>query len=428
MVLATVATFCATAGCGRTRPDDQERAHEAAYLGDAQNRRAALLASLVNPDNAYATLRRGHYATGVAGDWDRLRAWNPRAAVVTANELEETDPQPRGTDFVTLPVSEESRLPSAAELHALGERAFFRYPAQLTPALPAPLDAARAARYGLWIDGAHGVGGLVRAEMADGSTRLAFSCATCHADIVDGRLVAGVPSARLDVGRMIADADAAGGTDSETVRNVLAWGAGRIDVTTADGTLPERIADLRPVCWLGHLHYDATVRQNDLVSLAIRIETLIVTAHAQALRPPRVVALALARFIWDLGGDLPETTTGGAPGAWTFEQRCSGCHAGTGLTGSPQPLEAVGTDPALGVSADRGTGSYRVPSLRGVGTRPTLFHDGSLPSLTALLDPTRLGASYRGGVRGAGAVPGHAFGLDLSPEERRALVSYLQRQ
>jgi hypothetical protein len=89
------------------------------------------------------------------------------------------------------------------------------------------------------------------------------------------------------------------------------------------------------------------------------------------------------------------------------------------------PLDVVGTDPTIGDSLVRGTGSYRVPSLRGVGRRALLLHDGSLPSLDAMFDPTRLGSDYDGGVR-VGAVPGHVFGLDLSDSDRGALLAYLE--
>jgi hypothetical protein len=85
----------------------------------------------------------------------------------------------------------------------------------------------------------------------------------------------------------------------------------------------------------------------------------------------------------------------------------------------------IGTDPTLGLSADRGTGTYRVPSLHGVGTRGPLFHDGTLPSLEALLDPNRQIAPYPARLHGPGAIPGHPFGLDLAGADRDALLDYL---
>lgn len=421
---AVAALVAGVSACGgpASSPD---HAAQVAYLRDAAGRRAALVASLVNADNRYSALRLARYASGGADDWDRLDAWNPRVAPVSASELEAPASLaapaalPAGARALDLP--DEAAWDGTTPLEALGEAAFFRYPAQLVPAPAEPLTRALAERYGLWVDEARGVGGLVRAEVATGTT-LALTCASCHADVVQGHLVTGVPSARFDLGGLLADA---GTPEPAQLERLLAWGPGRVDVTTADGSLPERIADLRPLRWLTHLQYDATVRQLDVVSLAIRVETLIITSHGQAIRPPRIVALALARYLWSLGAALPPAPTD-TRGAQVFAEACAGCHAGEGLTGPPRALAEVGTDPALGLSPDRGTGAYRVPSLRGAGARPTLLHDGTLPDLDALLDPARLDAGFSRGARGPGAVPGHTFGLALPAADRAALASYLR--
>jgi cytochrome c5 len=426
LVGALVAVGVAPAACDATPPAPDDAA-QVAYLRDAASRRRALAASLVNPDNRYSALRLARYASGGADDWDRLPAWNPRVAVVSAASLDGPAAPPtalpadaRALDLPDQATFEPSRSTSAS-LVALGEEAFFRYPAQLAPAsLPSP-SRLLAERYGLWIDEARGVGGLVRVEV-EGGAALAYSCATCHADVVGGRLVAGLPSARFDLGLLLAD----GTADAARAASLLAWGPGRVDVTTEDATLPERISDLRPTRWLTHLQYDATVRQADVVALAIRIETLLITSHGQALRPPRLVALALAQYLWSLSAALPEPRAADARGGALFQATCAGCHAGSGFTGAPRALDEIGTDATLGLSPDRGTGTYRVSSLRGAAARPTLLHDGTLTGVGALLDPARLTASYAGGARGAGAVPGHAFGLDLSSDERAALVSYLE--
>jgi Cytochrome c len=389
------------------------------YLRAPESRRAALVASLVNPGNGYSSLRLAHYASGDDVDWDRLDAWNPRVAVVGV-DAPPTSALPADARALALP--DEATWDPSTSLVALGEEAFFHYPAQLAPAALTSSSADVAERYGLWRDDARGVGGLVRAEVPGGAV-LALTCATCHADVVDGRLVAGVPSARFDLGLLLADA---GTADAAIDANLRAWGPGRVDVTTNDASLPERIGDLRPVRFLSHLQYDATVRQLDVVSLAIRVETLIITAHGQQIRPPRVVALALAQYLWSLADAMPPPREVAAPGRALFEARCAACHAGDALTSAPRPLAEIGTDPTLGLSPDRGTGFYRVPSLRGVGARPSLFHDGALPNVDALLDPARVTDGYRGGARGAGAVEGHPFGLDLAPTDRAALADYVR--
>jgi hypothetical protein len=427
LALAASVLALGAGACGASTPTTGVDP-QVAYLRDPASRRQALVDSLVNPANGYSTLRLAHYATGTADDWDLLEAWNPRAASVPVSALDATPTAPPllPADARALALPDEGTWqPSsdpATSLVALGEEAFFRYPAQLAPAALTPLTRDAAQRYGLWLDDARGVGGIVVGEAAGGAA-LAFSCASCHADVVAGRLVPGLPSAHVNLGRMIADSGVA---DDAIAANLLAWGPGRNDVTTSDASVPERVSDLRPARFLSHLQYDATVRQLDVVSLAIRVETLLITAHGQAIRPPRLVALALAQYLWSLADELPETTAGETPGRALFAARCSACHAGDGLTSAPRPLADVGTDPVLGLSPDRGTGFYRVPSLRGVAARPTLFHDGTVPSLDALLDAARLDDGYQGGARGAGPVKGHVFGLDLSASDRAALLDYVR--
>jgi hypothetical protein len=141
------------------------------------------------------------------------------------------------------------------------------------------------------------------------------------------------------------------------------------------------------------------------------------------------VALALATYVWSLAGLLPSrppTTASEQRGAALFTPACTRCHALPGYAGRPVPFEVVGTDPTLGRSPTRGTGGYRVPSLRGVSTRGMLLHDASLPSIEAMFDPERVKPSYTGGRRGPGAVPGHTFGLDLGEAERADLIAFLR--
>ncbi len=402
-----------------------------AYLDDPAYARAELTASLVNPGNRYSALRLAHYATGDAADWDRLPAWNPAAAPIAADELD----APGGAAPAALPGSAAPlALPASVAaaddpaLLALGEAAFARYPAQLAPYLSVALTSrAAAARYGLWVDPARGVGGLVRARMGDGSVAVALTCSSCHAVAgADGAIALGVPNAHLDLGAAILAAQGIPAALSQDPH--AAWGPGRLDVTTAAGTEPARIPDLRPVQFLSYLQQDATVRARDLTTLAIRIETLLITSWGEAVRPARVVALALAAYVQSLGASLPPLADAAAAspsGAALFQASCAGCHAPPALTGEPVPLTVIGTDPALGLSADRGTGTYRVPSLHGVGSRGPLLHDGTLPSVEAMFDPARLDEAFAQKLHGAGAVPGHLYGLGLADQQRQDLITYL---
>lgn len=91
---------------------------------------------------------------------------------------------------------------------------------------------------------------------------------------------------------------------------------------------------------------------------------------------------------------------------------------------------SVETDPGLALYTRRGTGYYKVPSLRGLWYRTPLMHDGSLTTLEELLDPARLRSDWvRTGFKPYGAeraaVPGHPFGLELDRAAKEALISYL---
>ena len=92
---------------------------------------------------------------------------------------------------------------------------------------------------------------------------------------------------------------------------------------------------------------------------------------------------------------------------------------------------SVGTDPGLSLATRKGTGFYKIPSLRGVWDRPFLLHDGSLTTLEQMFDPARLDPQYQpkgwnppgGKTR---AVPGHMFGLSLAPDDKGALLAFLR--
>jgi hypothetical protein len=92
---------------------------------------------------------------------------------------------------------------------------------------------------------------------------------------------------------------------------------------------------------------------------------------------------------------------------------------------------SVGTDPSLTLRTRRGTGYYKVPSLKGLWYRGMFPHDGSCATLEDWFDPRRLSDDYAPtGFKGYGiqkrAVPGHEFGLNISSEDKSALVAFLK--
>ena len=128
---------------------------------------------------------------------------------------------------------------------------------------------------------------------------------------------------------------------------------------------------------------------------------------------------------------------------------CAGCHTpplytnnklvavdGFDVPGDHRKLydilwSSVGTDPRLALQTRRGTGYYKVPSLRGVWYRGPFEHNGSVLTLDDWFDARRLKVDYvPTGFKGVGvnarAVKGHRFGLDLSASDRQALISFLK--
>lgn len=336
-----------------------------AYLESPSARRDALERSIVDPHNTYSADRLERYTEEA---WGALPEWNPRVR--------------RGDDLTALDLD----VPfDEASLLALGERAFFAYPVQIRP----ELTIEDGDRYGLW------PGAFVLVDAPDGEVA-ALTCATCHAR--PGR--PGVPNHEFDLGLLLDDY-----YGSRTAQRT--WGPGAVDVTADDRFNPTAIPDLRPIAAQTHLHRAATL-VNDPIALAVRIETLLITSTTQNRRPPRIVALALAMYLWRMIDALPAWSTNA-----TFERACARCHGDDGAPNGPVPIALVGTDDAVALSPERTTGRWRVPSLRGVGQRSRLLSNGAVEGLEALLDPER-------------PVAGHAFGFELSVSERAALVRFLE--
>ena len=127
-------------------------------------------------------------------------------------------------------------------------------------------------------------------------------------------------------------------------------------------------------------------------------------------------------------------------------QGCGGCHPAPLYTNNkltpvagfrvPEAVRktdaimdsSVGTDPGLALETRRGTGFYKIPSLRGAWMRSAFGHEGQAVSLEEWFDPARLDASYeaKGFHLGIGPIVGHEFGLKLTAPERKALIAFLK--
>lgn len=184
--------------------------------------------------------------------------------------------------------------------------------------------------------------------------------------------------------------------------------------------------------------------------------------YVSALKPPKY--------------PFPIDATLSAAGAATFASACARCHAAGGnQTGSVIPLDEIGTDRsrldawtsgaadrynAYGdghgwkFSGFRKTSGYVAAPLEGIWLTAPYLHNGSVPTLTDLLEPPesrprRFWRGYdvydqaRGGFVSAGedaeragtafdvTLPGngnagHTYGVTLPPGEKRALLEYLK--
>jgi hypothetical protein len=158
---------------------------------------------------------------------------------------------------------------------------------------------------------------------------------------------------------------------------------------------------------------------------------------------------ALAKFLYDLKPPVNPNAPSdlSRKGKAVFEREgCGSCHTPPFYTANkltpaanfripPEHLKkydvmptGVGTDPALALRSRRGTGYYKIPSLRGVWYRQGFGHGGWCESLEDWFDPSRLREDYvpTGFHLGIGAVKGHEFGLRLSADDRSALVAFLR--
>jgi hypothetical protein len=92
---------------------------------------------------------------------------------------------------------------------------------------------------------------------------------------------------------------------------------------------------------------------------------------------------------------------------------------------------SVETDSVSALYTRRGTGYYKIPSLRGVWYRSAFFHNGTLTSLAEVLDKKRLQPDYvpsgfKPAHRKTMTVKGHEFGLDLTSDEKEALIVFMK--
>jgi hypothetical protein len=227
--------------------------------------------------------------------------------------------------------------------------------------------------------------------------------------------------------------------------------------------LPPQIPDLIGVRERRYLDHTGLVRHNgigDLMRYSSLVQDVIGRARFGADAPaPRAEGgarysdaqlYALALYLYSLTPPPNPNPPHVAEGRKIFErERCGDCHTPPLYTNNKlipadgfEPSAAdrkrfdvmdrrVGTDPRYALQTLKGTGYYKVPSLKGVWYRGPLAHHGSAATLEDWFDPARLRADYvPTGYRGHDgktlSIKGHPFGLKLSSAQRKALIAFLR--
>jgi hypothetical protein len=400
-----------------------------AYIQSARYRRGILERDLVDPAPVYARVRLRHYSLDHARGWERLPIidWPTlpltrelATQIATTKRIPELEFGPPLGDMYGTEQA-PTRLPEMpADWVALGERVFFEYPMAAAPVLGRALrDGVELRDYGLIEhDGAY-VG--VRVAKVEGQARVVLTCASCHASRGEDGVVSGIRANRsYDLARLRLEHGGAHepqAVDTTRAEDLHKLGPGRSDVQRDQTFNPYAFPDFGGLVDMPYLHHTANWYHRGIASLAIRVETVFMTSGRVSDRPPRVLMWALAMYLRSLPAPPPiaQPSPESERGRLVFEaQGCDACHAPPLYTSDLRvSLDEIGTDRAAGESVVRGTGYWRVPSLRGVGGNGPYLHHGAVATLEELFDPTR-------------AEPGHGFGLELQAHARAELLAFLR--
>ena len=228
---------------------------------------------------------------------------------------------------------------------------------------------------------------------------------------------------------------------------------------------PTKIPDLIGIKERKYLDHTATHRHRGPGDM-MRYAALVTSAESVDFGPHHMVSdeqrkvlphlsdealYALTMYIYSLKPPLNPNPVDvrAAAGKKLFEREgCSACHTAPLYTNNKVTLAegftppkdhakvldilpvSVGTDPGLATKTRKGTGYYKVPSLKGLWYRGRYLHDGSLTTLEEIFDPARLNDDFvPSGFKGVSerrAVKGHNFGLNLTIGEREELIAFLE--
>jgi hypothetical protein len=281
-------------------------------------------------------------------------------------------------------------------------------------------------------------------------TRVGITCALCHSSVDNsfapsiGRRLDGWANAALNVGAIVALSPA---VDAATKAEFRTWGPGKYDPRhhAFDGTKivalnsPSLPIVIPPIYGLSNVGFETFTGdgpiaywnsyvgvgqmggkgrfRDERIGLTIEQSPDVVTPKLSALldyqlslRAPQPAPGSFDAVAADRGKDV-----------FRNQARCASCHRGPALTdvlgnlfrgdrrGDPflHDPASVGQDPAY--ARRSATGKYRTTPLRGLLQHPPYFHDGSAPTLSAVVDHyDRL------------------FGLNLTAAQKADLIEYLK--
>ena len=378
----------------KTQPVAWMMAHAQRWEDDRTWRRQTLEQMLWRPDLEYASKLLDGYAREDGG-WDLLPAYDFLVEPVSTT-----------TDWSTF--KGQGLMPKAppqteAQWLALGKDVFWKMPmrrdAYVEWAVRQPAVLGEA---GLEFGEDGVLPGFVRFATRGGKQRVGMTCGTCHG----AQGIGGKANKTIDLGLARARFRQEIGLDEGEFDT---WGPGMIDTTDDEVNDPVAIPNLWGLASQQYFNSSGVIHVHSPAVAAARFETQYIVNHNYEVRPPRLLIWALAMYVMSL--QAPEPPAGAATdplvarGKELFGAQCATCHVpADAFSGLLIPASLLMTDPLASQSRLRGTGSYRVPKLQGIGQGGPYMHDHSAATLTEVV------------------ATGHPFGqTSLSPEDQQRL-------
>jgi mono/diheme cytochrome c family protein len=278
-----------------------------------------------------------------------------------------------------------------------------------------PLTSADTTVALLKLDAVVGLEGHV--ETVDGKdtlTRVGVTCALCHSTVDDsfapgiGKRLDGWPNRDLDVGAIIALSPALTAKQKAVYSS---WGKGKYDPRyNQDGRNGPQV--LPPAYGLAGIHRITVTGDGDEIAYWNRyVGVTQMGGHGRFTEPRTGVDVtngeddlissklpALQAYQLSLAapsppaGSFDATAAGRGKALFDGKAGCAACHSGPAFTDANSrlhaPTEVVSEPEAEGVpsyASRSATKQYRTAPLRGVWQHPPYFHNGSAPTLEAVV-------------------------------------------